>query len=105
MYQSKLYIPFEKDVSKQAVAKSHIYSLRSGLVHQTAAGIYSYLPYAVMMLNNIEAVVREEIYNIGANEVILPLLEPAELWEKTGRWQSYGDELIRVTDRKILSLP
>lgn len=100
MYQSKLYIPFEKDVSKQAVAKSHIYSLRSGLVHQTAAGIYSYLPYAVMMLNNIEAVVREEIYNIGANEVILPLLEPAELWEKTGRWQSYGDELIRVTDRK-----
>lgn len=100
MYQSKLYIPFEKDVTKQAVAKSHIYSLRSGLVHQTAAGIYSYLPYAVMMLNNIEAVVREEIYNIGANEVILPLLEPAELWEKTGRWQSYGDELFRVTDRK-----
>ena len=103
MKQSKLYMPMIKDVSKQAVATSHILGLKAGLMHQTAAGIYSYLPMGTKMLKNIEVVVREELEKIDANEVILPLLEPAELWEQTGRWQGYGDELFRVTDRKCTS--
>ncbi|MGL5021447.1 MAG: hypothetical protein ACRC5R_05995, partial [Mycoplasmatales bacterium] len=100
MKQTKLYMPMTKDVSSQAVATSHIYSIKAGLVHQTAAGMYSYLPIATKMLNNIETIIHEELENIGANQVILPLLEPADLWEKTGRWQSYGEELFRVSDRK-----
>lgn len=100
MKQSNLFIPMAKDVSNQAVAKSHILALKAGYIHQAAAGIYSYLPLATMTLQNIERIIREELTKIEANEVILPLLEPAELWEKTGRWQSYGSELMRVTDRK-----
>ncbi len=100
MKQSNILIPMTKDVTSQAVAKSHIYALKAGFIHQTAAGIYSYLPLATKTLKNIEKIVREELEKINANEVILPLLEPAELWEKTGRWQGYGSELIRVTDRK-----
>ncbi len=100
MKQSNLFIPMSKDVSNQAVAKSHIYALKAGYIHQVAAGIYSYLPMATKTLQNIETIIREELEAINANEVILPLLEPAELWEKTGRWQGYGSELMRVTDRK-----
>ncbi len=100
MKQSNLFIPMSKDVTNQAVTKSHIFALKAGYIHQVAAGIYSYLPLATMTLQNIEAIIREELRNINANEVILPLLEPAELWEKTGRWQGYGSELMRVTDRK-----
>ncbi len=100
MKQSNILIPMAKDVTSQAVAKSHIYALKAGFIHQTAAGIYSYLPLATKTIQNIEKIVREELEKIEANEVILPLLEPAELWEKTGRWQGYGSELIRVKDRK-----
>ncbi len=100
MKQSKLYMPMTKDVNTQAVAKSHQLALKAGMIHQTAAGIYSYLPMATKTLQNIEKIIREELEKIDANEVILPLLEPAELWEKTGRWQGYGAELFRVTDRK-----
>ncbi|MBL0701555.1 MAG: proline--tRNA ligase, partial [Spiroplasma sp.] len=100
MKQSKLYMPMVKDVSAQAVAISHIYALKAGLIHQTAAGIYSYLPMGTKVLKNIEVIIREELEKIEASEVILPLLEPKELWEKTSRWQSYGDELFRVVDRR-----
>ena len=100
MKQSQLYIPTSKDVTNQAVCKSHIYGLKAGLMTQVSAGIYAYLPMAVKILKNIETIIREEIDAIGANEVILPLLEPQELWEQTGRWQNYGNELFRVYDRK-----
>ncbi len=100
MKQSKIYIPMLKEVSNKAVCQSHILALRAGLIHQTAAGIYSYLPLATLMLEKIEAIIRKELLKIGANEVILPLLEPSELWQQTGRWQGYGSELFRVYDRK-----
>lgn len=100
MKQSLMYIPMTKENPNSAVCASHILGLKAGLMHQTAAGIYSYLPLATKMLNNIETIIREELEKIGANELILPLLEPAELWEKTGRWQGYGSELFRVVDRK-----
>lgn len=100
MKQSLMYIPMTKENPNSAVCASHILGLKAGLMHQTAAGIYTYLPLATKMLNNIETIIREELEKIGANELILPLLEPAELWEKTGRWQGYGSELFRVVDRK-----
>lgn len=100
MKQSLMYIPMTKENPNNAVCASHILGLKAGLMHQTAAGIYTYLPLATKMLNNIETIIREELEKIGANELILPLLEPAELWEKTGRWQGYGSELFRVVDRK-----
>lgn len=99
MKQSKLYIPTSKDVPSQAVAQSHILAVKAGLVHQTAAGIYTYLPMGLKILENIKAIVKEEIDAIGGNELQLPFLEPAEIWQKTGRWQDYGDELFRVRDR------
>ncbi len=100
MYQSKLYLPTQKDVSKQAVAISHINALKAGLIYQTAAGIYSFLPMATKMISNIENIIREELEKIDANEIIMPTLEPVELWEESGRWQSYGSELMRMTDRR-----
>lgn len=100
MKQSLMYIPMTKENPNNAVCASHILGLKAGLMHQTAAGIYTYLPLATKMLKNIETIIREELEKIGANELILPLLEPAELWEKTGRWQGYGSELFRVVDRK-----
>ena len=100
MKQSNIYIPMSKEVTNQAICKSHIYALKAGLITQVSAGIYAYLPMAVKILNNIEKIIREEIDNIGANEVVLPLLEPQELWEQTQRWQNYGSELFRVQDRK-----
>lgn len=100
MKQSLMYIPMTKENPNSAVCASHILGLKAGLMHQTAAGIYTYLPLATKMLKNIETIIREELEKIGANELILPLLEPAELWEKTGRWQGYGSELFRVVDRK-----
>lgn len=103
MKQSKLYIPTLKEVPNGASCTSHILALKAGLIAQTAAGIYSYLPLATDILHNLEAIIRRELNNMGANEVILPLLEPAELWQQTGRWQGYGSELFRVTDRKDTS--
>ena len=100
MKQSKMYIPMVKDVSSQAVCQSHILSIKAGLIHQTAAGIYSYLPLANTMIKKIKEIICEEIDAIGGNEVILPLLQPSDLWEKSGRWQGYGNELFRVNDRK-----
>ena len=100
MKQSLMYIPMTKENPNSAVCASHILGIKAGLMHQTAAGVYTYLPLATKMLNNIETIIREELEKIGANELILPLLEPAELWEKTGRWQGYGSELFRVVDRK-----
>lgn len=99
MKQSQLYMPTLKEVPKDADIISHQLLLKAGYVHQTASGIYSYLPMATKILNNIEQIIREEIDGIGGNEVKLPFLEPAEFWKKTGRWQSYGAELFRVQDR------
>lgn len=99
MNQSKFYIPTSKQVSSQAVAVSHILALRAGYIHQNAAGIYTYLPMMNMIIENINKIIDEELQKIDANKITMPLLEPAELWEKSGRWNDYGSELFRVKDR------
>lgn len=99
MKQSKLFMPTLREVPSDAEAISHQLLLRAGFMRQNAAGIYSYLPLAKRVLANIETIIREELEAAGAQELLMPAIQPAELWEETGRWDIYGPELMRLTDR------
>ncbi|MBM7716450.1 prolyl-tRNA synthetase [Bacillus thermophilus] len=99
MKQSMTFIPTLRAVPSDAEIKSHQLLLRAGFIKQIASGIYSYLPLAKRALDNIENIVREEMEKAGAAELLLPALQPAELWQESGRWHTYGDELMRLHDR------
>lgn len=99
MKQSQTFIPTLKETPKDAEIKSHQLLLRAGYIRQVASGIYSFLPLGKKVLNKIENIVREEMNAAGAVEMLMPALQPAELWEESGRWQSYGPELMRMHDR------
>lgn len=99
MKQSKMFMPTLREVPSDADAISHQLLLRAGFVRQNAAGIYSYLPLAKRVLAKIETIIREEMDSAGAQELLMPAIQPAELWEETGRWDIYGPELMRLTDR------
>ena len=73
--------------------------LRAGLIRKLAAGLYTLMPIGLLTLRKVEAIVREEMNKAGAQEVLMPAVQPAELWEETGRWFKYGGELLRVKDR------
>lgn len=88
-----------RDVPSEADTASHRLMLRSGLIRQLAAGIYTYLPLGLQALQRIEAIVREEMKRAGAQELLLPALHPAELWRESERWDVYGPELMRLRDR------
>lgn len=92
------FIPTLKEVPADAEVKSHQLLLRAGFIRQTASGIYSYLPLATLMLRKIETIIREELEAIIA-ELLMPALQPAELWQESGRWNDYGPELMRLKDR------
>ena len=99
MRQSQMFIPTLRETPTEAESLSHRLMLKSGMIKQLARGIYAYLPITQLVLNNIQDIVREEMMNIGGAEVHLPVLHPRELWEESGRWQAYGKELMRVSDR------
>ncbi len=99
MKQSQLFIPTLKETPKDAEIISHKMLLRAGYIRQVASGIYAFLPLAKKVLNKIEQIVREEMNAIGAVEIFMPALQPAELWEESGRWHTYGPELMRLSDR------
>ncbi|HBI6315994.1 TPA: proline--tRNA ligase [Listeria monocytogenes] len=99
MRQTMTFIPTLKEVPADAEVKSHQLLLRAGFIRQTASGIYSYLPLATLMLRKIETIIREELEVIGAAELLMPALQPAELWQESGRWNDYGPELMRLKDR------
>ncbi|WP_112180878.1 proline--tRNA ligase [Paraliobacillus zengyii] len=99
MKQSKTLIPTLKEIPADADVTSHQLLLRAGFIRQTASGIYSFLPLGKRVLRKVEDIVREEMDNIGANEMLMPALQPAELWKDTGRWQTFGLELMRINDR------
>ncbi|EDH0806995.1 TPA: proline--tRNA ligase [Listeria monocytogenes] len=99
MRQTMTFIPTLKEVPADAEVKSHQLLLRAGFIRQTASGIYSYLPLATLMLRKIETIIREELEAIGATELLMPALQPAELWQESGRWNDYGPELMRLKDR------
>lgn len=99
MKQSQLLIPTLREAPAEAEAASHKYLLRGGFIRQLAAGIYTYLPLGNRVLHKVERIIREEMDDSGAQEVLLPALQPAELWQESGRYDVYGPELVRLHDR------
>ncbi len=99
MYYSKLLIPTLKESPADAEVASHKLMVRAGMIRQMAAGIYSILPLGLKMLRKVEQIIREEMDQIGGQEVFLPSVQPAELWVESGRWDFYGKELLRFKDR------
>lgn len=100
MKQTLLYAPTLKEAPKDAEVKSHKLMARAGLIKQTASGIYSYLPLGWRVIRNIETIVREELDKRGSSELLMPALQPRDLWDESGRWAAYGPELMRLKDRK-----
>lgn len=99
MRQSETLIPTLREAPAEADAAGHRWLLRSGMIRQLASGIYSYLPMGRRVLLNVERIVREEMDRAGCQEVLLPIMQPAELWEESGRYDQYGPELMRLKDR------
>lgn len=96
---SKFFIPTLKEAPAEAEIISHKLMLRAGMIRKLASGIYSYLPLGLMASRKVENIIREEINRVGAQELLLPMVQPAELWQMSGRWHQYGRELLRLKDR------
>lgn len=99
MRQKHAFIPTMREVPADAEAISHQLLVKGGYIRQLSAGVYSFLPLGRRVLRKLEAIVREEIDRTGAQEVLLPALQPAELWQQSGRYEVYGPELVRLQDR------
>ena len=99
MKWSKLYAPTLKEVPSDADIKSQELLTRAGFIRKAAAGVYSYLPLGLRVLQKITNIVREEMNAIGAQELLMPIMQPAEIWKITGRWEDYGPEMVKFRDR------
>jgi prolyl-tRNA synthetase len=99
MKMSEAYIPTLKETPKEAKVNSHKLMLRAGMIRKLSSGIYTYLPLGQKVINKVEKIVREEMNKKSAQELLLPALQPAELWEESNRWSDYGPELMRLKDR------
>jgi prolyl-tRNA synthetase len=99
MKTSKFFISTLKEVPAEAEVASHRLMLRAGLIRRIAAGIYTWLPLGLKVLRKVETIIREEMNRAGAVELVMPAVQPAELWQESGRWQAYGPELLRFKDR------
>ena len=97
---SKYFLPTLKENPAEAQIVSHRLMLRAGMIRQEAAGIYAWLPLGKRVLSKIERIVREEMNRAGAIEILMPTLQPADLWKETGRYDAYGPEMLRITDRQ-----
>ena len=100
MFLSKLFIPISKDLPAEAKIKSHQLMLRTGMIKQSSAGIYSWLPLGFKIMKKIEQIVREEQNNIGAQEMLMPTIQSADIWKESGRYEDYGEEMLRIKDRQ-----
>lgn len=99
MKTTQLLIPTQKEAPNDAKIISHQLMIRAGLISKLASGLYSYLPMGVRVLKKVEAIVREEMDRVGSQEVLMPVAQPSELWQESGRWDEYGPELLRFNDR------
>ena len=99
MRLSNYFLPVTKDAPAEASIVSHQLMLRAGMMKQNSAGIYSWLPLGLRVLRNIEQIVREEMNRAGAIEMLMPTIQSADLWKETGRYDAYGPEMLRITDR------
>ncbi len=100
MYISKLFIPILKNNPSEAKIKSHQLMLRVGMIKQSSAGIYSWLPLGLKVMKKIEQIVREEQNKIGAQEILMPTIQSSEIWKESGRYDDYGEEMLRIKDRQ-----
>ena len=100
MYLSKLFIPILKENPSEAKIKSHQLMLRTGMIKQSSTGIYSWLPLGFKVMKKIENIVREEQNKIGAQELLMPTIQSAEIWKESGRYDDYGEEMLRIKDRQ-----
>ena len=100
MYLSKLFIPIIKELPTEAKIKSHQLMLRTGMIKQSSAGIYSWLPLGLKVMKKIEQIVREEQNSIGAQEMLMPTIQSSEIWKESGRYNDYGEEMLRIKDRQ-----
>ena len=100
MHLSKLFIPLLKETPSEAKIKSHQLMLRTGMIKQSSTGIYSWLPLGFKIMKKIEHIVREEQNNIGAQELLMPTIQSAEIWKESGRYNDYGEEMLRIKDRQ-----
>ncbi len=100
MLLSKLFLPITKNLPSDAKIKSHQLMLRSGMIKQSSAGIYSWLPLGLKVMKKIEQVVRDEQNKIGAQELLMPTIQSAEIWKESGRYNDYGEEMLRIKDRQ-----
>ncbi len=99
MRYSQYFLPTLKEVPSEAEVPSHQLMLRTGMIRKLASGIYSYLPFGLRAIQKVESIVREEMNRAGAIEVLLPFVQPAEIWQESHRWEEYGKELLRFQDR------
>jgi prolyl-tRNA synthetase len=99
MKTSKFFISTQKEVPAEAEVISHRLMLRAGIIRRVSAGIYTWLPLGMRVLRKVEQIVRREMNRAGAVELAMPVVQPAELWQESGRWQAYGPELLRLKDR------
>ena len=99
MRLSRYFLPVLRETPKEAEIVSHQLMLRAGMVKQASAGIYSWLPLGLKVLRKIENIVREEQNRAGAVEVLMPTIQSADLWRQSGRYEAYGKEMLRISDR------
>lgn len=100
MRYSQYFIPTVKETPADAEVISHQLMLRAGMIRKLAAGVYNYLPLGLRSIRKVENIIREEMNRAGAIELLMPTVQPAELWQESGRWEQYGKELLRFRDRK-----
>ncbi len=100
MFFSKSFIPILKNNPSEATIKSHQLMLRVGMIKQSSAGIYSWLPLGFKVMKKIEQIVREEQNRIGAQEMLMPTIQSSEIWKESGRYEDYGEEMLRIKDRQ-----
>ena len=100
MYISKSFIPILKNNPSEAKIKSHQLMLRVGMIKQSSTGIYSWLPLGFKVMKKIEKIVREEQNKIGAQEILMPTIQSSEIWKESGRYEDYGEEMLRIKDRQ-----
>jgi len=103
MKRSQLFLPTMKDVPAEAEVISHQLMLRAGLIRRVAAGVYSYLPLGHRVMQKVGQIIREEMNRAGAQELLLPAVQPAELWQESGRWELMGKEMMRLKDRHAIA--
>lgn len=99
MKMSKMYIRTLRETPAEAVLPSHILMLRTGMIRKLVSGVYGFMPLGKRVLDKVEKIVKEEMDATGAEEILMSALQPAELWQESGRWGAYGPEMWRVKDR------